>query len=61
MIIFNDIDDLLNKINTLSLDKYKSMLPAINDNFERAKKYLTSEDWLYCNTNIFEEKNNYTS
>jgi hypothetical protein len=53
MIIFNDIDDLLNKINTLSLDKYHSMLPAINDNFERAKKYLTSEDWLFQNSNIF--------
>ena len=54
MIIFDDIDDLLNKINTLSLDKYQSMLPAIQDNFERAKKYLTSEDWLYRNTNIFD-------
>jgi len=53
IIIFNDIEDLLNKINELSLEKYKSMLPAINDNFERAKKYLTSEDWLYSNTNIF--------
>lgn len=53
MIIFNDIEDLLNKINTLSLDKYHSMLPAINDNFERAKKYLTSEDWLFRNSNIF--------
>jgi hypothetical protein len=53
MIIFNDIEDLLNKINTLSLDKYQSMLPAIKDNFERAKKYLTSEEWLYHNTNIF--------
>lgn len=54
MIIFNDIDDLLNKISSLSLDKYKYMLPAINDNFERSKKYLNSEDWLYCNTNIFD-------
>ena len=54
IIIFNDIDDLLNQINELSLEKYQSMLPAINDNFERAKKYLTSEDWLYSNTNIFD-------
>ena len=54
MLIFNDVDDLLNQINTLSLEKYNSMLPAINDNFERAKKYLTSEDWLYSNSNIFE-------
>lgn len=54
IIIFNDIEDLFIKINTLSLDKYNYMLPAINDNFERAKKYLTSEDWLYNNTNIFD-------
>lgn len=53
MIVFNDVEDLLNKINTLSLEKYQSMLPAIKDNFERAKKYLTSEEWLYHNTNIF--------
>lgn len=54
MIIFNDIDDLLYKIKSVSLDKYNSMMPAIIDNFERAKKYLTSEDWLYHNSNIFE-------
>lgn len=54
MIIFDDIDDLLYKIKSVSLDKYNSMMPAIIDNFERAKKYLTSEDWLYHNSNIFE-------
>lgn len=54
MIIFDNIDDLLYKIKSVSLDKYNSMLPAIQDNFERAKKYLTSEDWLYHNSNIFE-------
>ena len=54
IIVFNDIEDLFIKLNTLSLDKYNYMLPAINDNFERAKKYLTSEDWLYNNTNIFD-------
>ena len=53
MIIFDDLSTLLNKINTLSLEKYQSMLPAINDNFNRAKQYLTSEDWLFNNTNIF--------
>lgn len=54
MIIFDNIDDLLYKIKSVSLNKYMSMMPAIIDNFERAKKYLTSEDWLYHNSNIFE-------
>lgn len=53
MIIFNDTNDLLYQISSLTLEKYQSMLPAIQDNFERAKKYLIAEDWLYNNTKIF--------
>jgi hypothetical protein len=53
MIIFNDINDLFSKINDLSLEGYQTMLPAIQDNFERAKKYLIAEDWIHNNTQIF--------
>ena len=53
MIIFEDMETLLYKLNNLSLDQYHSMLPAIQDNFERVKKYLIAEDWLYNNTKIF--------
>ena len=53
MIIFDNTEDLLTKINSLSLEKYQSMLPAIKNNFELAKNYLTSEDWLFYNSDIF--------
>jgi hypothetical protein len=53
MIIFDNVDTLLIKLNDLSLEKYQAMLPAIHDNFNRAKKYLIAEDWLYNNTEIF--------
>ena len=53
MIIFNDIEDLLFKINSLSLEKYNDMLPAIKENFEKAKEFLIAEDWIYKNTKIF--------
>ena len=53
MIIFNNIDELIYNLESLSFQKYESMLPAIKDNFERAKKYLIAEDWLYNNTKIF--------
>ena len=53
MIIFNDIEDLLLKLNSVSLEQYNNMLPAINENFEKAKEFLIAEDWIYKNTNIF--------
>lgn len=53
MIIFNDIEDLLYQLNSLSLEKYKSMLSAVKDNFDLAKKYLIAEDWIFENTNVF--------
>lgn len=53
MIIFNDIEDLLSKLNSLSLEQYNNMLPSIKDNFERAKEFLIAEDWIYKNTKIF--------
>jgi hypothetical protein len=53
MIIFNDIEDLLLKLNSLSLEQYNNMLPAIKENFEKAKQFLIAEDWIYNNTKIF--------
>lgn len=47
MIIFDTIDDLYNILNNLSLDKYNTMLLAIEENFEKAKKYLIAEDYIY--------------
>jgi hypothetical protein len=53
MIIFNDVEDLLSKLNLLSLEQYNNMLPAITENFEKAKEFLIAEDWIYKNTKIF--------
>ncbi len=52
IIIFNDVEDLVSNLNDLSLEKYNSMLPAIKENFEKAKDFLIAEDWIYNNTNI---------
>lgn len=58
MIIFDTIEDLQSQINSLDLNKYNSMLPAIKENFETAKnRYLLAEDWIYENTDIFIKKN----
>ncbi len=55
MIIFDTLEDLQYQINSLTLDKYNSMLPAIKENFERSKQYLLAEDWVFLNTDIFKE------
>lgn len=49
MIIVKDKSGLLSEVERLSLDRYKEMLPAIEENFEKAKKYLIAEDWIYEN------------
>ena len=53
MIIFNDTNDLLLQLKSLSLDKYNSMSEAIKENYEKAKEYLIAEDWIYKHSNIF--------
>lgn len=49
MILFNDISELSKILNNLSIEKYQNMRIAIEDNFERAKEYLISEDFIYKN------------
>lgn len=39
MILVEDMDDLVRVLPTLSEDKYFEMMPYINDNFERSKRY----------------------
>lgn len=55
MIIFNNTDDLLTHLKSLSLDKYNSMLEAVKENYEKAKQYLIAEDWIYENSNLFKQ------
>ncbi len=52
MLIFDDINTLQSVVDSLTLDKYNSMLPAIKENFEKASKMVLAEDWIYENTNL---------
>lgn len=49
MIIMNDIDEFSNIYNTLSYSYYKELLPYARINFELAKEYILSEDWIFKN------------
>ena len=49
MIIFDDINELNNILKETSLDKYITMKDAIQENFEKAKKYIIAEDYIYKN------------
>ena len=53
MILMNDIEEFPEIYNSLNEDLYKQMLPYAKDNFEMAKQYVLSEDWMY--ENIFEK------
>ena len=47
ILVFNTIEELHNILNNLSMEQYESMLPAIEDNLNRAKKYPLNNDDLY--------------
>ena len=49
MIIFNNIEELSNILNNLSIEKYNDMKDAIQENFEKAKEYIIAEDYIYKN------------
>ena len=53
MLIFNEVDEMNQILNSLSGDLYKDMMPYAKENFEIAKQYILSEDWMY--KNIFKE------
>ena len=49
MILFDSINDLPKIIYELSLEKYNTMKSAIEYNFQKAKDYIISEDYIYKN------------
>ena len=53
MIVFNEVDELEDILNSLSYDLYKKMLPDAKRNFKIAENYILSEDWMY--ENIFKK------
>lgn len=46
MIIVDSMETIRNVIPLLGPDLYEVMLPDIEDNFERARRYYLTEDWL---------------
>ena len=53
MLIFNEVDEMEYILNSLNDDLYKDMMPYAKENFEIAKQYVLSEDWMY--ENIFKQ------
>lgn len=53
MIIFNDIEEIGDILNSLNKSLYDSMLPYAKENFKIAQEYILSEDWMF--KNIFKQ------
>jgi hypothetical protein len=53
MLLMNDIEEFPDIYNTLNQELYMEMLPYAKKNFETAKQYILSEDWMY--KNIFKQ------
>ena len=47
MIIFDNLNDLKEKLKICSEEHYNSQIFAVRDNFVRAQKYVLAEDWIY--------------
>lgn len=47
IIEFNDVQDLRHTLDSLSIEKYKEMMPYVKENFEIAKKYSNPDNILY--------------
>lgn len=52
ILTFNNEDDLIETIESLSEDLYKSKLESIIKNYELAKKYLLIENWIHEELNL---------
>ena len=50
ILVFNNPRELTDILKTLSREKYDSMLPYVEKNFELVKKYLTPDDLLFEET-----------
>ena len=47
IIIVNSINEIIQEVDNLSFEKYESMLPAIRENFNRAKKHIDTVNYSY--------------
>lgn len=46
IIEFDTVQELEDVLPQITPERYDSMLPAIEENFERAQKYMIAEDWI---------------
>ena len=46
---YSDLQDVEKVLRTCDEKEYERRLPAILDNYERAKQYLNIDDYLYSN------------
>jgi len=49
MLFINNAEDFKSILNVLSAEYYQEILPHIEENFNRAKEYLSLEKWLWNN------------
>ncbi len=49
MIVIDNLEDVSNLLKDLTKELYESKMSSIVNNFEEAKKYLISEDWIMKN------------
>lgn len=49
IILFDDYNELPGILESLSFDKYNSMINYVSENFKLVDTFRTAEDWLYIN------------
>jgi hypothetical protein len=52
VIVMNNLDDVESIVKNCNKIDYEKRLPAIKENMELAKKYVSTYDWMYNNINF---------
>jgi hypothetical protein len=49
ILAFDNLNDLEHILNNISIEKYNEMKPYIQENFEKSKNFLLSEEYMIKN------------
>ena len=52
VIIMNNLEEVEKIVNNCNEKDYNKRLPAIKENMEIAKNYISTYDWMYNNINF---------